>query len=456
MKAIVANVLFGSILGCLSWADSACAEPQLHNSGQLEIPVAPILSAKLLSSENLPIVPQIINLVDRIFTVNKSDSFDFTIEEEAQIVFRDRFSLVLKENQGLALDRLPYSYEEEQADLVLGFQNTFWSSQKKSKYWGVTTVERWGNDDRSPKKLNLAKLNYTNLSPTLPSGNSTLTFSGGGNRNLAKETDTSREFDQFRGGISYHHGVADNVTVGTGFVYEDFLIGFTNLTYNSDRFPLKTTVSLLAKVSGLDFRSHVRFEPADNFVLNYYHDQEKDKFDANWKVISGLTLTADGDTKRNSLRTGIKMAVHSDYVSISAKASLDSENNLQWKLKSRIGGLNFTQGNDRQKSTSQIALSLVESGNLGFKCSAFVKYETTAKDEGDFMVWGSKMQSQEKITPNKHLWTVNLGYGSSSYGNGLIAAGSVALKSNVALNLTYQEISATSDDTQIKLQIGSK
>ncbi len=306
MKAIVANVLFGSILGCLAWADSACANPRMISSEQFQVPDSPILAAKFLSSDKLLIVPQIINLVDRIFTVNKSDISDFTIDRDAQIVFRDRFSLSLSENQGVALGKSPYTHKDRQADLILGFQKTFWGNENKGKYWGVTTIEHWGENEQPQATVNLASLNYTRLATALPRGNSTLTLSGGGNENLARETETSREFNHFRGGISYHHGVVKDVTMGVGFVYEDFLVGFTQFTYNSASFPLKTTVSLLAKESGFDFRSHVRFQPAKDFVLNYYHDEEKNQFDASWNLFSALTLVADGDTKQDKFSTGIK------------------------------------------------------------------------------------------------------------------------------------------------------
>ena len=456
MKAIVANVLFGSILGCLSSSNPACAKPLIADSQQFQIPKSP----QLLSSNKLPIVPQIINLVDRIFTINKSNTSNFTIDEEAQIVFSDRFSLNLTQERNLALGKVPYTHQDSQGDLILGFQTTFWQSDSNQKYWGITTIEHWGEGDRTAQTTNLAKLNYTQLSPALPSGNSTLTLSGGGNRNLAEKNNISREFEQFRGGVSYHRGVVDDVTMGVGFVYEDYFIGFTQLTYNSPDFPFKSTVSLLAQESGLDFSSHVRFKPAENFVLNYYRDREKNQFDANWNVLSGLTgltLLAGGDLKNDSFSTGIKVAVHNDYMSISAKAILDSDNNFQWNLKSNIGGIKFVYGNTKEKNTSQIDLSLIESDTFNFRCSAFIKYENAAEhNEDKFLVWGSKIQSSAKITPSQHLWSVNLGYGNSPHGRGLIASGSVGLKPNMFLKLSYQEISATSNDTKIKLQISSE
>ena len=458
MKAIVANVLFGSILGCLSWANSACANSSNAPLPYQEAPISPVLSAKLLSSDKLLILPQIINLVDRIFTVNNPDTYNYSLNSEAQIIFGNRFSSNLKSDRDLNLNKLPYTHKERQANLVLGFQKTFWPSDNKQKYWGITTVEHWGDVKKPFPKLNLAKLNYTNLAPTLKTGSSIMTISGGGNSNLVTKARTSSEFDRFRGGVTYHRGVVDDVTMGVGFVYEDFLIGFTQLTYDSDFVPLKTTISLLAKESGLDFRSHVRFQPADNLTLNYYHERDRDKFDANLKLIPGLILTAKSDSKNDSFTTGVNLAIQNQYMSISAKAAMDGDRNLQWKLNSQIGNLKFAHSSNLKKSKSEVNLDLLDEDTVGFQCSAFVKYQTreVKQNQEDFTVWGSKLQSAKKITPNQHLWTVNLGYGSGNHGSGLVASGSVALNRNLLFELSYQEVSAASDDTKVKLQLSSK
>ena len=459
MKAIVANVLFGSILGCLSWTNSARANSLNAPPPQPEAPASPVWSAKLLSSDKWLIFPQITHLVDRIFSISQPNTYNYSLNSEAQIIFRDRFGSYLELDRDLNLNELPYTHKERQANLVLGFQKTFWPSDNKQKYWGITTVEHWGDVKKPLARFNSAKLNYTKLAPNLETGNSILTISGGGNSNLVTKAHTSREFERFRGGITYHRGVVEDVTMGVGFVYEDFLIGFTQLTYDSDFVPLKTTVSLLAKESGLDFRSHVSFRPADSLTLNYYHERERDKFDANLKLIPGLTLTAKSDSKDDSLTTGVKIAIRNQYMSISAKAALDRDRNLQWKLDSQIGNLKFAHSSNLKKSKSEVNLNLLHGDTFGFQCSAFVKYQTrqtNKQNQEDFTVWGSQLQSAEKITPSQHLWTVNLGYGSGNYGSGLIASGSVALNPNLLFKLSYEEVSAASDDTKIKLQLSSQ
>ena len=453
MKATVANVLFGAVLGCLSWINPANANPSKPTVSK-----PPIFSAKLLEQDN-SIAPPVFVAVDRILTINKSNSID--ARDERQIIFQNNFdSYLINTHQNLSLKKSFYTHQQEQSDLILGFQRTFWPSANKHKYWGITTVEHWKKN--SDRKSNLSRLNYIDSAPILSSGSSALTVSGGGNNNLVPKTsldrvDLAREFEEFRGGITYHHGVAKDLTMGAGFVYEDFLIGFTQLTYQSDLLPVQTTLSLLAKDSDVNLHSHIRFQPASNFVINYYQDEEKQKFDFNWGIVSGLSLVAKGNSQKESYSTGINLAVRNNYLTLSATAALDHDRKLQWKLNTQIGGFKFTHSNNKQKSTSKLDVDLFNLQSLGFQCSAFVKYQSRQKkhEQEEFVVWGTKLNSA-RISSGKSHWTLELGYGSSSKGKGLVVDSSVALNPNLFLKLGYQEISSTSDDTKIKLQLESK
>ncbi len=465
MKAIVANLLFGSIFGCLGCPSIVLANPKAAEN-RPQKPTPAIISAKLLSYDQLPVVPRLINFVDRILTVNKGDNIGFAVDQNLKISLSDdqrskiisNFSskIDLQNNQDISLDKLSYTYKEDQANLALGFQNTFWSGGNNHKYWGLTTIEQWGGNPN--QKLNIAKLNYLDAAPKLPSGSSALTVSGGGNQNFAKKADISREFGKFRGGVTYHHGIADQVTVGVGFVYEDLLVGFTQLTYESNLLPVKTTVSLLAKESGIDLHSHVRLQPGKNLVLNYYSDEKKHRFDANWGVVPGLTLMAKSNSKDRSFSTGLKVAVHNDFLSLSANAVVDNKNNLHWNLSSQIGRLKIAYGNNQQKSIAELNLRLLDSDVYGFQCSTFFKYEAhlVNQNQEQFTILGGSLHSGKIVSQNKRLWTFELGYGQGSHGKGIIASSSIALKPNLFLNLTYQEISPISDDTKVKLVLSSK
>ena len=74
MKAIVANVLIGSIFGCLILSHPAQANPLPGEQSKQESPRAPTFSVTAFSYEKLPLAPQVLNFVDRIVTVNKSDT----------------------------------------------------------------------------------------------------------------------------------------------------------------------------------------------------------------------------------------------------------------------------------------------------------------------------------------------------------------------------------------------
>jgi hypothetical protein len=481
MKAIVANVFFGGIFGCLSCVNSTLATPvkpeSLHSTQTTP--------TRLSTKSNPPVIPQLFDVIDNVLPAAGLQSFDYAFnaslnkgyQQWLEHAMSSSFNLPLQTNYilpqiletscGLAFcDNYSESnqlsspqqadlHKSYQNDLILGFQKTFWPSENQDRYWGITSVKHWGTKQQTSS----SSLNYTNSAPTLALGSSTLIFSGGVGHNLAKSA-FNRSFNtaqvaDFRGGIAYHHGVAKQLTMGVGFVYENTLAGFTQLTYDSDILPIKTTISLLAKESGIDFYSHIRFQPAPNFVANYYSDAEKHKFDVNWSVYPGLTLIAKGNSKAKSYSTGIKIALHNNYLSLSATAALDNEQNLQLQLNSQIGRLKLAYTSNEHQSNFELRGQLFDSDNLGIQCSAFVKYQTLGKKPQEFMVWGANIHSQAQVSLNQHQWEFELGYGTSSDDQGWMANGSIALQPNLFLKLGYQEVSAVSDETKIKLQLSS-
>ena len=462
---IVANVLFGGILGCLGWANASLAVPTTKQLSR-----SPSKSNRVLSTNlkpGLATEPQQLK-VDRVFRIERQTKSPVHLRpiewdrDKTKVPAGDRWSQPATfSDRSVTFGKLPYIHQTQEIDLVLGFQNTFWSGTSDRQYWGITAVEHWGKSDR----LQLSKLNYTESAPILATGSSSLTFSGGGNRNLtpkstlARDKYKSSEFEEFRGGITYHHGIASQVVLGVGFVYENSLAGFTQLTYDSDILPVTTTVSLLAKDSTLDLHSHVKFQPTPNFAIDYYHDREKQKFDLNWEVAPDLTFVGKGNSKNESYSAGIKVAIREDYLSLTTTAELDNQSNLQWKINSQIGGFQLVYSSTQRERSLELDAKMFDLPELGLQCFNFVEYQSKfkkAQDEfEDFIVWGGKLQSARKIDRHRHLWSWDLGYGSGVHGRGVLINGSVALKPNLFLKLKYQTISATSDDTEVKLELSS-
>ncbi len=456
MKLQIASALFGGILCCLFLSNPALANYDSQEENQSEIPKR--LSAKVLTYDELSIFPFNVNLVERIIALEDNTTLDILINHDNWLIFEPNINpnFTLIKNQNITLDNSCYTHQDEQENVILGYQNTFWPSQDKQKYWGLTTVKHWG--DNNDPAITLPTNNYAEQAPILPAGNSALTISGGGNQNLITDDKSPGDFEEFRGGIAFHQGVSQNVTMGVGFVYEDLFIGFSQLTFEDDRFPLKTTVSLLTGEAGLTFHSHITFQPSDNFVVNYYKDETNQKFDLNWGMIPGLNFIAKGDSEQESVTTGLKISINSNLFSLSAQAELDNNDSWEWSFNSTLGVFQLVYDSNRLKRKSEVNLNLLEFESLGFHCFLFVKHETrqTKEQEESFIVWGGKLHSDDKLDGSTYRWALELGYGSGVRGNGAIASISTTFQPNLRLKLTFEEISAVSDETKLKLQLSSK
>ncbi|MGF1540521.1 MAG: hypothetical protein ACFCU5_08730 [Pleurocapsa sp.] len=361
-------------------------------------------------------------------------------------------------NYNISLANNAYTHKSEQGKVVLGYQNTFWPSQNGQKYWGLTTVEHWSKN--KTRTVGLPTQNFVENAPILPTGDSALTVSGGGKQNLVTNEQSPGEFEEFRGGVAFHQGVAPSVTMGVGFVYEDLWEGFSQFIFGSDRFPVKTTVSLLTGQEGLEFHSHIAFKPSNNFVVNYYQDETQQQFDLNWGMIPGLNFIARGNSKQESMTTGFKVAINNELFSLFAKAELDNHDNWKWNLDSTLGIFQLIYTSNRLKRNSEVNLNLLKFESLGFQCTLFLKHQTSQAKAGtteeSFVVWGGKLHSDEKLRGNNYRWAVELGYGSGVHGHGAIASVSTVFQSNLRFKLTLEEISAVSDETKLKLQLSSQ
>ncbi len=359
------------------------------------------------------------------------------------------------DKQVVALKKKPYFYDDLDEDIIIGKHNTFWGTSNKQKYWGLTTVKTWGSE--SDANINTFKNNAKHSSPLLAPGASALTISGGRANGLGNSNTLVEEVDDLQGGVAFHQSVAEDVTVGVGFVFEDSLSGFSQFTYQPEDLPLQTTVSFLHDGDTLEFYSHLKLQPSKKIVLNFYGDHLDQKFDLNWGLISGLTLTADGNSATEVLRAGAKVVVKHDNFSFLAKAQVDNNNDLQWQLNSQLGRFKVNYASDKLKTNTAVTFDVNDLENSEFQVSLFfrnqARYRHTIDDS--LTVWGWNVHSANQIAKNQNLWEIDLGYGVGSAGDGAIANVSAALSSALSLKLSYEEISLVGDGTNIKLQLSS-
>ncbi len=459
MKAIVANLLIGSILYCLSSNFSVSA----NSSTQEETQPKPLTSAKALQNDTLFYLTPTVNLEvqqDVIYLITPDDKsyLKQIIELDDWYLDDDVISINLIKDKFLPQDKKSQIHRGETGDFIVGFHDTFWdgwTSENKQKYWGLTTIEQWG--ERKAEGFKLNKLNYTDFGLVLPEGTTTLTVSGGGKRNLLPKNDIVGEFEDFRGGVAYHQGFADNVTMGLGFVYEDFLSGFSQLTYQPDNFPLQATISVLTGEEGVDINSHLQLKPSKDFLLNFHSNFQEQKFDLHWGLADGVTLTAEGNSKQETLKAGAKIAFKNEFVSFLAKAELDNNNDLEWRVTSRLGNFQLIHATNAKKSNSEIKYNFGSYSDT-FQCGIFVRYNTQEikKEQEDLTVWGWNFNSGEKVTKNRYRWEFEVGYGQGTQGDGAIISATTAINPKLFLKLTYEDISLRSDDARIKLELSTK
>ncbi len=459
MRAIVTNLVLGSIasvswLHYPVWADGAVQD--MADEATLST-----LSAKVFQHEGA--------FLQNPAFVFEEQKFDYFISlEEREYVKRlleqsssttssivPGLDLEYVEKEIANLGKHPLLQEAATENLVLGTHNSFWQDRSRSRYWGITTVKTWGGDPVD--QLSLKQLNYLNAPPLLSPGASSLTISGGSGRGLRRQNVELDRLGDFNGGVAFHQSLAPELTVGLGLVYEDLLLGFSQLTYQPEDFPLRTTVSLLQTEDGLEIFSHLKLQPSETMIFNFYGDDQDQKFDLNWGIASGLTLTADGNSEDDSLRAGAKLAVKNEWLSFLAQAQLDNNNEIQWKFNSRVGQFHLSYATDNLKTNSEVKYNLNDLADNNFQLSFFVKNQNRQRRNGEsnLTVWGWDAQSKEKIARNVHLWKFNLGYGMGSEGGGAIASMGLGLNPALSLQLTYEEISLVSNDTRIRFQLSS-
>jgi hypothetical protein len=472
MKAIVTNLILGSVAYVLSHATPA--EADVYSQPEATIKTPANLSAKALENPRIFLLPPTFTfeaeLFDYSISLENKEYIKNLLQQENSAANQNIFNLNSKSPTN-SLKKNPYIDESDREDVIFGKHNTFWHSKEPDKYWGLTTVKTWG-DDRRYKHLrstqvsrphksedsSLQKLDYIYTGPVLAPDTAALTVSGGSKENLV-QTQNALLGDKtnFQGGVAFHQSLAEEVTVGLGFVYEDFLLGFSQLTYQPENFPVRTTVSLLQGKEGFKVSSHLKLQPSEQIVLNLYSEERNQKFDFNWSLLSGLTLTADGSSKTESLRAGARITYKSELFSFLAKAQLDNNNELQWEVKSNLGDLKLNYKTNTVKTNTEIKYDFDTFANSGFQCSLFFNNQTHQRNqkEDSLAVWGWNLHSTDEIANNRYHWEINLGYGLGSEGAGAIASMGVALESSLSLKLSYEEVSLSSDTTQIKLQLSS-
>ncbi|NEP01000.1 MAG: carboxypeptidase regulatory-like domain-containing protein [Symploca sp. SIO2E9] len=199
----------------------------------------------------------------------------------------------------------------------------------------------------------------------------------------------------------------------------------------------------------------MRFQPSNNFNLNFNSGRFSERFNLNWRVIPSLTLTASGNTREEALATGLRFSHSSRNFFALASATLDTNSNLRWSLSSRLGRLKLNHRGNEIITNSEFSYDFTRRRTDSDQHLLLLKYETrnTNRNQDNLASLGWRYRSGKRAGDGRYLWEVDLGYGIGSQGSGMIASASTAVIPGVVLRVRYQEVSVTSDEATFRIEL---
>lgn len=295
----------------------------------------------------------------------------------------------------------------------------------------------------------IREANFSTLPGQLSKHTSALIISSGFSRENTSDS-LIGNFTDWRGGVAYRLGVTEDLTLGTGVIYDRSLLGLGEIFYQPASFPLRVAFSgLLGTEKGLEYNADIRLLPARNFELSFNSDELSQTFSANWQAFRGVSFRFSGNTRENALAAGINLSYSSRNILAFASADIDTNNNWRLNLNSRLGKLQLTHRSNEIRSNSLITYNFSGTNYKGHSLN--LGYETGNNNNLASLSW--RYRSTEKTLDGRNLWDFDIGYGIGSRGSGIIASVSTTAIPGLNLRLRYQGTSTTDDSDSFRIEL---
>ncbi|WP_313933789.1 MULTISPECIES: carboxypeptidase-like regulatory domain-containing protein [unclassified Calothrix] len=301
----------------------------------------------------------------------------------------------------------------------------------------------------------IRSVTFSILPGQLPAGGSALVVSGGLRRQLSNNNSFIGDFTDFRGGVAQRWGIASDLTVGIGGVYDGSLRGLAEIFYQPENLPLKVALSALSGEQW-DINANVTFQISPSINTRFISDRFKTRFDFDWRMSSWLSLFGGVDSRDGEF-VGLQITQHNQNSYTFARLTYNSDNYLRWNLMQRLGQLELKSNGNEVSSFSELAYyfspeKFTRQGN-----SLYVSYETNDifANSDRLASFGWRYRSPQVTLNGDSLWELQLGYGLGSQGSGIVAAIGTNIIPGLSLRGRYQGISATSDEPSFALELVS-
>ncbi|MBD2139473.1 carboxypeptidase regulatory-like domain-containing protein [Anabaena sp. FACHB-1237] len=296
---------------------------------------------------------------------------------------------------------------------------------------------------------------FLNLPGQLTKGTSSLIGSGGLSRQT-KSNELFGDLTNIRGGFGYRYGVSDSLTLGTGIVYDQDLLGLFDIFYQPNNFPLKLAVSALQTPKKIRYNANIDFIPSAKLNLNLSSNELFQSFNFNWNVARGLSINSSGNNSSNIINLGFNFTQNINNLSTYSSFKIDNKGRLDLSANTRWRKFNLSA----RSSYTGLGLQLNYEGdifNLPGNESLTLGYETNNSHNriNDLLTLKWKYQSPYSQIYKRSIWDFDLGYGIGYQGSGFLASVSTFLIPGLSLRLRYDGVSLTSDSASYRLEIGS-
>ncbi len=299
----------------------------------------------------------------------------------------------------------------------------------------------------------IREVTFQNLASQIPQGSSALVLSAGTSRQLQQD-EFLGTFEDLLAGASYRYGVTENITLGAGVVYDESLLGLSEIFFAPSGIPLRIrAAALVGTDDGIDFNAFADYDISQNLSLRLSANENFQSFNANWRVLPGLNANLNGNLNDGSLGGGLNWGLSSPQGSIFTSLNLDSNRELRWNLRSRYSRFQLLHRGRRDSTRSELAYDLTGfSRGFNRENTIFTRVETNATDY--LATVGGRFSPQQLTSFRDRPWTLELGYGIGSEGrNGILASVTTRFIPGLDLRASYETVSISSSENRFRIEL---
>jgi hypothetical protein len=305
-----------------------------------------------------------------------------------------------------------------------------------------------GNLSAKPEEISL---NYLNLRGQINQGKSAFVLTAGtGTKQNSSNQNLFGNFDNLQAGAGYYWGLSDEITLGTGIVYDNSTRPYTEILYQPVNFPLTFRLGVLVDNQN-DINADVRYTTGD-FRLSFGGYQDSFGSNLSWSLSPELSLFSNwySGGRDNGDGLGLETGFNLNLQPISLSLSYETTNSINWFLRADFKPLLIGTRKYRQQTYSELFYSL--SGDRFFDSTGYGVRLVYQTDDENYLASANWIyRTPLPGTSGRNLLDLELGYGKGSQGSGLIASASTNVIPGIGLRLTYSQVSLTDNNSSLSL-----